>query len=150
MSSKTGAENLDCNTTEIQIRRYDFAINRELLSQIDSLFKKNNLYIVDHDDVELMMSRLFLVAIIEGNLVAASECRFEDDNCLKILNFAVEKKYQNMKIGTFMLANLEIYIEAFHKNVKKLSCIAGDNSRMFYEKKGYEYDGMFHNKLVSK
>ena len=140
---------MDSNTTEIQIRRYDFTAHRNLFSHIVSLFKRNDLYVVDHGDADLMRSRLFLVAIMDGNLVAAVECRFEED-CLKILNFAVEIKHQNMRIGTFFLANLEIYIEVFHKNINKVSCIAGNNSKAFYEKNGYKFNGMFHNKLVSK
>jgi hypothetical protein len=91
---------LDSNTTKVLIGVYDFAADKDYLLNINSLFKRNNLYVVDHDEAELMMSRFFVVAIIDQKLIAALEARFEEKTCLKIINFCVDVKLQNKQIGS--------------------------------------------------
>jgi|TARA_R110000744_G_scaffold280406_2_gene392486 GNAT superfamily N-acetyltransferase len=95
-----------------------------------------------------MMSRLFLLVKLDSTPVGGLESRFEASSCLKILNLSIEKKFQKKMIGSYLLKSLEDYISEFHRDINKLSGIAGNDSKAFYEKNGYTFDGVFHSKLI--
>tara|TARA_R110001583_G_C5639267_1_gene407748 strand:- start:2108 stop:2545 length:438 start_codon:yes stop_codon:yes gene_type:complete len=134
--------------TQLKTTNINVKANSEEFEYLSKLFEQNDLHTVVHEDKKLMMSRLFLLVKLDSTPVGGLESRYEDNGCLKILNLSIEKKFQKKMIGSYLLKSLEDYISEFHRDINKLSGIAGNDSKAFYEKNGYTFDGMFHSKLI--
>jgi len=133
---------------KLTFERIKYESDVSTINDIKSLISSNEILNGDSSLHEAALDEyIYFCLMQEGRiLIGALESRLEKKT-MKILNFIIAPRYQNCGFGSLFLAMLEKYAE--ENKYEKVSLIAGGQSKGFYEKNCYQYDGMFHHKYLA-